>query len=100
MSLVILQKLSGAGADLGFSRGVRIFEKKMSKIWSTFFSGRRNYNGALSKHWKYQFGQFFKAAGDFLRKKTIGKTGFKHPLKNFDPKIAFFFGARSPLNLV
>ena len=88
------------GGSRIFSRGGGRIFKKNSKILTTFFLGRPNWFLELSQS---TFLPTFWL--NFLRRrqiseKTVKKAVFGHFLKNFDKKIAFFFGARSPSKLV
>ena len=86
----------GPGADVGFSRGGRIF-KKFSKILSTLFLflGRPNWFFELSQSTALPyFSQNFCTAGKILKKKKHAKKGvFRHFLESLTKKLRFF-GAR------
>ena len=89
------------GGSRIFSRGGADFKKKFENFDDLFFFRSTKFIfRALPKHC---FAPFL--AQNFLRRrqifeKTVKKAVFGHFLKNFDKKIAFFFGARSPSKLV
>ena len=89
------------GGSRIFSRGGRIF-KKFSKILTTFFFflGRPNWFFELSQspYFAPILAKFSAPQANFW--KNSQKAVFGNFLKNFDKKIAFFFGARSPSKLV
>ena len=83
----------------GGGGGWRIF-KKNPKIL-TFFLGQPNRFFELSQsNLLPLFWQKFLRRRQIFEKKTVKKGVFRHFLKNFDKKIAFIFGARSPSKLV
>ena len=88
------------GGSRIFSRGGgRIFKKISKFLTSFFFLGWPNWFFELSQSTVLPlFWQNFLRRRQIF-KKTVKKAVFGYFLKNFDKKIAFFFGARSPSKL-
>ena len=90
-----------AGADLGFSRGGggADFQKIFENFDDLFFrSSKLIFRALLKQYENAVLAKFLRR--QILKKKTGKKVIFGLFLENFDKKIAFFLGARSPSKFV